>query len=327
MPGESMPRNRAVPEPTKVHSVAFLESVLATSRDCIKVLTFDGELVFMNTGGQAVMEVDDFEDIRGCYWPSFWEGEQNAAATEALARAKAGLIGHFVGQANTMKGTPKWWDVTVKAIAGDGRWPAYIMSMSRDITIARELEVQRQLLSDELVHRVKNILSVVGAIANQSLRGIDPDRLDSFGARLAALGEAQGLLVERSTASGSLREVVTRAVSPHCPADRCSITGPSYELNARRTLALSLAIHELATNAAKYGAYANDVGRITIEWEVDDAVLHWTWRETDGPPVEPPLRTGFGTRIITRNLASEFRGEVDLQHLPSGLVLTLIAPA
>lgn len=326
-PVESYADICVAPDEAVPHSAAFLHSVLDASRDCIKVLTYDGELVFMNSGGQAVMEVDDFESIRGCYWPSFWEGEQSAAATEALARAKTGLTGHFVGQANTMKGTPKWWDVTVTAIAGDGKSPAYIMSMSRDVTAIKELELQRQLLGDELVHRVKNVLAVVGAIANQSFRGADPDRLDSFGARLAALGEAQSLLIEGTQSAAMIREVIARAVVPHCPLNRCRIIGPDLALDPKRALALSLAVHELATNAVKYGALSNDFGQVAIDWDVVDDVLRWTWTESGGPPVHSPTRTGFGTRIITRNLSGEFRGHVDLQHSPAGLVLKLTAPA
>lgn len=324
---ETLTTARIVTGAVDTHSAGFLKSVLAASRDCIKVLTLDGELVFMNAGGQVVMEVDDFEAIRGCYWPSFWEGDQNAAATDALVRAKAGLTGHFIGQAKTMKGTPKWWDVTVTAIAGDDRSPAYIMSMSRDITAARELEMQRELLANELIHRVKNVLAVVGAIANQSFRGGNPDQLDTFGARLAALGEAQSLLVEGALTSATIRDVVTRAMMPHSPTDRCSIVGPVHNLDAKRALALSLAVHELATNAVKYGAFSDDVGQVDVEWEVVDGDLRWTWTERGGPLVELPARTGFGSRIITRNLAGEFRGHVDLQHSPSGVVLTLTAAA
>jgi two-component sensor histidine kinase len=315
------------PEPVEALSAAFLESVLNASRDCIKVLSLDGELVFMNSGGLATMEVDDFERVRGCAWPSFWENVHTDAALEALALAKAGFSGHFIGQADTLKGTPKWWDVTVSPILGHDGAPSHILSISHDITAARELEIQRELLGGELSHRIKNVLAVVGAIANQSFRGGDSDQLDTFGARLSALGEAQSILIEGALTSASITEVVARTIKPHAPRDRCIVTGPSYQLEAKRALALALAVHELATNATKYGAFSNSGGKVHIDWTIDAGTLCWTWRESGGPIVETPGKAGFGSRIITRNLAGEFRGQVDLQHKPSGVVLTLTAPA
>lgn len=119
----------------------FLRSVLASSGDCIKVLDLDAKLMFMSDRGQAVMEVSDFNAIRGCDWTDFWQDEGNAQANAAVAAAKAGGIGHFVGPGHTMAGTPKWWDVQVTPILGaDGR-PQKLLSVSRDITAARQAEV------------------------------------------------------------------------------------------------------------------------------------------------------------------------------------------
>jgi len=118
----------------------FLQSVLASSGDCIKVLDLDGRLVFMSEGGQRVMEVSDYNAIRGCPWPDFWQGQGNADARAAVDAAKAGGAGHFQGAANTMAGTPRYWDVQVTPILGaDGR-PEKLLSVSRDITATRNAE-------------------------------------------------------------------------------------------------------------------------------------------------------------------------------------------
>jgi two-component sensor histidine kinase len=176
-------------------------------------------------------------------------------------------------------------------------------------------------------HRVKNVLAVVGAIATQSFRGGNPAQLETFGARLAALADAQSLLIKSAWQLASIDEAVERALLPHAPPGRSHYAGSFQELTAKRSVALALAIHELATNAVKYGAFSNETGHVEIAWHVADGQLVWSWSEIGGPPVVKPERTGFGTRLFTRNLAMEFKGSVDLQHPASGIVLTLTAPA
>jgi len=129
-----------VAEEERSASEAFLQGVLASSADCIKVLDLDGKLIFMSEGGQRVMEVSDFNAIRGCFWPDFWQGERNVDARAALDAARAGRTGRFQGGAKTMAGTPKHWDVQVTPILGtDGR-PERLLSVSRDITAMRQAE-------------------------------------------------------------------------------------------------------------------------------------------------------------------------------------------
>ena len=118
----------------------FLRSVLASSGDCIKVLDLDAKLTFMSERGQRVMEVSDFNAIRGCDWTDFLQDEGNAQAKAAVAAALAGGIGHFVGPGDTMAGTPKWWDVQVTPILGADGLPEKLLSVSRDITAARQAE-------------------------------------------------------------------------------------------------------------------------------------------------------------------------------------------
>ncbi|BCM85237.1 hypothetical protein mvi_36980 [Methylobacterium indicum] len=120
----------------------FMRGVLASSADCIKVLDLDGSLTFMSEGGRKVMEVSDFNLIKGCPWPGFWQGQGHAEAVAALARAKGGGVGHFQGTADTFLGNPRWWDVQVTPIFGaDGR-PERILSVSRDITEQKSLEAR-----------------------------------------------------------------------------------------------------------------------------------------------------------------------------------------
>ncbi len=123
-------------EGTQQADAQFLAGVLASSNDCIKLLDLDGNLTFMSEGGRRVMEVSDFDVIRGCAWPDFWQGPGRAEARAALEAAKAGGVGHFQGPADTMAGNARYWDVRVTVIMGaDGR-PERLLSISRDITAA-----------------------------------------------------------------------------------------------------------------------------------------------------------------------------------------------
>jgi two-component sensor histidine kinase len=308
-----------------LEATAFLEGVLNASRDCIMVLSMEGEVLFINAGGQLVLEIDDVVQLHGRSWLSLWGDDHVEAAQAALGIARAGRTGHFTGHGETTKQTQKWWDVTVTPIFGEDGAPASLLSISRDISAARLLELERELLANELNHRVKNVLAVVQAIAVQSFRGGERSQMNAFTARLAALGAAQDLLIQTVWRSASIRDVVEKALAPHCLEDRCTIHGTSHELDGKRALALALALHELATNAIKYGALSNDSGRVSVEWHISESELRLCWRESGGPAVRDPGPPGFGTRIVTRNLAAEFNGHVDLQHKPAGIVLTLTA--
>ena len=140
---------------------AFLRSVLAASGDCIKVLSLDGKLQFMTEGGKRVMEVTDFEAIRGCFWPDFWVESGNVAARAAVETARAGGVGRFQGLANTMAGRPRHWDVQVTPILGADGKPEKLLSVSRDIT---ELKQTERLLarSDERLRLAASASTSVG---------------------------------------------------------------------------------------------------------------------------------------------------------------------
>jgi PAS domain S-box-containing protein len=142
----------------------FLRSVLASSGDCIKVLDLDGNLVFMSEGGQRVMEVGDFNAIRGCPWPDFWQDERNADARAAVEAAKAGGTGHFRGSADTMAGNLKYWDVQVTPILGPDGQPEKLLSVSRDITATQHAEAalrEAQGLNTAILHSSRDCIVVL----------------------------------------------------------------------------------------------------------------------------------------------------------------------
>jgi PAS domain S-box-containing protein len=596
----------------------FMRSVLSSSADCIKVLDLDGGLTFMTEGGMRVMEISNFDHVKGCPWPDFWQGQGHIEALAALDAARAGGVGHFQGPANTYLGTPRWWDVQVTPIRGaDGR-PEKILSVSRDITdqkaiegrlatseerwrglfsgmqegfmsaelirdtagraedfrflevnpafagltglpadsvgrtmrelvpgiaqslidtyarvvdtgepehfeihvpelhrtfevrarkhldqqftvlfleisdrkradarrtamvelgdrlrdvsdkaeisrvaaaimgqtlglshagycwvdqdketvlvtdewsapdlgriagtrhfrdygsyiedlkvgqsvvigdtardprtvadaealatinarallnlpvmehgrfialvyavraeptewvpediafvrnvadrtraaIARvEAEEQQRILNLELSHRLKNTLTLVQSIASQTLRNADNLReaRDALAARLVALGKSHDILLTGRSDSAPITQIVEAALSLHQDQEkRFRVSGPELALGPSTALALGLILHELATNATKYGALARPTGHVALDWIVRgqgaEAKFQLTWTEHGGPPVTPPSRSGFGSRLIQRGLAG---GTVEVCYPEGGVVCTLVSP-
>lgn len=596
----------------------FMRSVLGASADCIKVLDLDDRLTFMSEGGMRVMEVSDFNAIRGCPWPDFWQDQGNTDAKAALAAAKAGGVGRFQGSANTMAGNPRWWDVQVTPVLDEQGAPEKLLSVSRDISgqknaeralaasearwrglfatmqegffygeivrdadgravdlrflevnpafetqsslpanntagrtireviptipqwlidtytkvvdtgepatfeiavpalnrvfearatkeegerlavlflditerrqaderrnamielgdrlrdvtrqehvgpiaaeiLARTLrlshagygmadptretvtidhdhaaegveslagvyafrdygsyvsdlkagrsvfiadtmadprtadsgaalaalgsralaniplmengrfvilffalksephvwtpeekaflrnvadrtraaiarldaEQQQHVLNQELSHRMKNMLAMVLSIATQTLRAV-PDQapVEAFEQRIHALSSAHDVLLKQEWASAPLEAVAGAVLGNFAQSARLKVKGPQVALGPRATLSVSLLLHELATNAAKYGALSNSEGQIGISWHVDkegsEENLVLDWEESGGPPVKEPARRGFGSRLIRMGLVGT--GGVDVRYAPSGFQAKMSAP-
>lgn len=191
---------------------------------------------------------------------------------------------------------------------------------------------RQQLLMNELNHRVKNILAVVQAVAHQSLAGAaDPrEGYDAFMSRLMALASAQDLLVAQDWSGASLRKIVNMAMTG-CGSDdrRVTVSGPDIKVPAASAISISLAVHELCTNAVKYGALSVDDGHVQITWGPDpgraDGQFFFEWRESGGPPVSPPSRKGFGTSLIQRGIARELGGKAEIDYARDGLVCRFTA--
>jgi PAS domain S-box-containing protein len=214
----------------------------------------------------------------------------------------------------------------------DGK-PERVVGALYDITERKQAEEQQRLLMQELAHRVKNTLAMVQAIATQTMRnaGSLDEARDAFGARLLALAHTHDVLMQGSWATASIRAVVLGATTPHDDGrpGRFRIEGPDLNLGPKTALSLALTLHELGTNAAKYGALSSVGGHVEITWRVEDgdggARWHFRWQEKDGPSVSPPTRRGFGSRLIERGLAGGLGGQVELSYPPTGVVLTIDA--
>jgi PAS domain S-box-containing protein len=207
----------------------------------------------------------------------------------------------------------------------------FFTGVMRDITERKRAQELQRLLVNELNHRVKNTLATVQSVAGQTLRNaadLDGAR-DSLTKRLLALARAHDLLTRESWDGAELRDVVASLIVSHGDAERFSVQGPAFRLAPKAALALSMALHELMTNATKYGALSNEAGRVALTWarmkNTETERLDLRWEEFDGPSVTTPSRQGFGSRLITGGLARELGGDVRLEYPPTGVVCTISA--
>lgn len=221
-------------------------------------------------------------------------------------------------------GTWRWlsaWGLVEFEGQGAARKPVAITGASRDLSERKKTEQLEWLLGNEMNHRVRNTLATVQSIVLQSLRGttdIDAAR-KAVDARIAALAGAHELLTDRRWLGADLKEIVARAMAPFATDGNITVDGPSVQVTPKQAMALSLALHELATNAAKYGALSRTAGRVEILWQAqkEQFVLHW--RESGGPTVVPPTRRGFGSRLLKDGLSRDFDGEVRLDFPADGV--------
>jgi two-component sensor histidine kinase len=208
----------------------------------------------------------------------------------------------------------------------DGEATAVFVEGS-DVTDRVLAERQQKLLVDELNHRVKNTLATVQAIARQTARATpEPAAFrDAFEARLLALSKTHNLLTDAGWMSAALADVLRAELEPFGEG-RFRLDGRAVALSSAEAVALGLVFHELATNAAKYGAFSRPEGRLEVSWRVKDARLTLTWREFGGPTVVTPDRKGFGSRLIERSLEGQLGGGAHLDFAPAGLICRIELP-
>jgi two-component sensor histidine kinase len=190
------------------------------------------------------------------------------------------------------------------------------------------------MLINELNHRVKNTLASVQSIARQTLSAgrPAPETIEIFTDRLVALSAAHDVLTRENWEGADLREIASGALRPfEVHGDgRLVVRGPDVRLSARAVVALAMALHELATNAVKYGALSTDAGEVRLAWDVARAGaggrLELEWRERHGPPVQAPRVRGFGSRLLTQGLPAELDGVAELEFAPEGVTCRISAP-
>jgi two-component sensor histidine kinase len=200
-----------------------------------------------------------------------------------------------------------------------------------EIEQRRKAEDVKELLLNEIKHRVKNTLGTVLAMATQTFREAPAGERQAFGARIQALAEAHEGLNQRSWQSATIRDTAERSMRAFMDGreKRISYSGPDVELRPNMALLVSMLLHELGTNAVKYGALSNLSGSVGLAWRIDGkkdrAMLTMDWTETGGPPVQQPTRKGFGSRLIERALRGE-NGVAKVDYDPAGLRCSMTMP-
>ncbi|WP_293345257.1 HWE histidine kinase domain-containing protein [Phenylobacterium sp.] len=264
-------------------------------------------------------------------------GWRDRLLAEDLVRMEAELGEAMAAQRETMAfefrirrpdGAVRWVEGAARFLYAPDGTPHRMVGTNMDITDRKVAEQHQRLLINELNHRVKNTLAIVQGIAWQSFRpsGMAKSAVEAFEGRLAALSTAHDVLTRQSWEAASIGSIVAEAVAPHHAGDgRLTAEGPPVDLEPKTAVALGLAMHELATNAVKYGALSTPTGRVEVRWTADAGFLRLTWRESGGPTVSTPVRRGFGARLLEHGLAEELRGAVRLEFRQEGVLCAVEA--
>ena len=309
------------------------ESLIGVTPDLVYAFDRDYRFIFAN---QALLEMwgrtldqSVGKRLREVgYEP--WHAEMHEREIDQVIATRAGIRGE-VGFEHAVKGWRIYDYIFMPVLNAQGEVES-IAGTTRDITDIKRSEEHLRLLVNELNHRVKNTLVTVQSLAKQTFRGgsAEVSARAAFEERLIALSNAHTVLTRSNWESARLRDIVVDALAPFagkCEDDaRFGVQGGDVELTPQTALALAMALHELASNAVKYGALSADCGRIAVTWQAVPGRVSFVWRESDGPPVAPPERKGFGSRLLEQRLARELNGAVHMAYPATGVVCSIDFP-
>jgi PAS domain S-box-containing protein len=329
-----MDQRRQVTEEALRQSEERLRAVFDSPAVGVAVLKPDGRFIEFNDAFGELSGYDPAE-LRSLNSLALTHPDDRAAMSALLAGLLDGSRSDFIIEKRYVRkdGSVIWVQNSVSLTHDEAGQPLHLVKLIQDITERKVAERRQRLLIDEINHRVKNTLATVQSFASQSLRNatsLDEGRA-AFEARLIALSKSHDVLTRQHWEGADLIDVVNGAIAPYrgrSGQTRFRIDGEKVRLRPKAVLALSLAFHELATNAVKYGALSNDSGCVSVDWRVDPQSQRFElrWRESGGPAVQPPSRRGFGSRLVERGLAQDIAGKARLSFSDAGVVCAIEAP-
>jgi PAS domain S-box-containing protein len=319
---------RARAESGRRRSEERYRRIFEQANDIIVTATLDQVITDANPAAAAAIEAPREEIIgrsmQEFMTPQSWE----QAREKLLAKLAGGGTTKHELDVVSRSGRLLRWEINSTLTLDDAGKPIGLHAIARDVTERRRGEERQRLLVNELNHRVKNTLALVQGLALQSFReGRDVAAAKrAFQHRLGALASAHDLLTRESWEGATLAGVAEAALGHLSGQEqRIAIRGPHIKLAPKAAVSLAMALHELSTNAAKYGALSQSGGRVRLSWEATGDRLRIEWREEGGPAVVPPGRSGFGLRMIDRALAADLAGRVEMDFATQGLVCRIQA--
>jgi PAS domain S-box-containing protein len=314
-----------------------LESIVESAMDAIITVDSDHHVVLFNAGAVAMFGCPATDALGQPLDRFIPQRFRQAHAGHIRDFSATGITSRAMGKLGTLSGlrtNGDEFDLEASISHTDVNGRRFFTVIVRDITDRKRAEQRQSLLLGELLHRVKNTLAVVQSIAAQTRRFAPPETFhDTFEGRLAALSAAHDLLTRSEWDGAALADVVSLVFTPYAvpgAVEQWAIEGPRIWLAPNEAVTMSLIFHELATNAAKYGALSDGKGKIVVRWDLDAEVEPSTvtiqWIESGGPPVAPPSRRSFGSRLLDRAVRHELGGEVTLDFFPAGAECRLRIP-
>jgi PAS domain S-box-containing protein len=292
----------------------FATDVLASSPELNRLLGFPPGRRLTIDDVRACYEPGEIERLRALRAASVERGDPFVEAELRMTRAD---------------GEARWFMLRAETRLGPDGSGVGSIGVILDINDRKRAEEHQRLLVNELNHRVKNTLSIIQGIAQQTFRGpgIPAQARAAFEGRLGALAATHNLLTQQNWEAAPIRQVIGDAVAAVTPRkERVEIEGPDLLLSPKTAVSLGMAVHELCTNALKYGGLSVPEGRVEVRWRIEDGRLKLVWRERGGPEVREPETRGFGTRLIERGLAAELGGTATIAFERQGLVCAVDAP-
>lgn len=311
-------------------AIGRLAAIVESSDDAIISKNLDGIITSWNGGAERLFGYRA-EEIIGKSVTLLIPEERQDEEPAILARLRNGeRVDHFETMRRRKNGSLVDISLTISPVRDHNGGIIGASKIARDITDRKAAERMQSTLLREMKHRLKNNLSTVLAIARQSFQGheSESDDFQKFEARLFALSKGHDLITREAWDSTEISDLIVQVLMTY-GSERFTTYGPNLRLSPKSALALTLALHELATNAAKYGAFSVPSGHITITWSVDQSdypQLFFRWQEQGGPIVSEPTRKGFGSQLIERALAFELNGEVRIIYNPEGVICEIAAP-